>query len=237
MAAPTDTYELLKYNMVHAHDTFKLGYDTILSHLESPPHDDLKNFLGYCEAWALSIESHHTSEEEVVFPFLNQKMDFSGEKAQHEIIHANLDRLLALIIDAKADPSKFDAAALKDLMAEFREPLYTHLDEEVEHISASNLKEAQFEEHDVKTMVEKLEAYAKSHGDPFLLVPFMRRSVLAISELNGVPMFLPTVTLLQQSKTPGPQCLGFFASLSFRLSLRRSTLGTLMSYLDAGTPI
>ncbi|KAG6847786.1 hypothetical protein H0H93_006002 [Arthromyces matolae] len=175
MVAPTDTYELLHYNMVHAHNTFKLGYDTILSNLESPPQDDLKNFLGYCEAWALAIESHHTSEEEVVFPFLNQKMDFSGEKAQHEVIHANLDKLLAVIVGAKTDPTKFDAASLKALMDEFKEPLYTHLDDELEHISAQNLKDAQFEEPAVKALNQRLEAYAKSHGDPFLLVPFMRR--------------------------------------------------------------
>ncbi|KAG5731283.1 hypothetical protein E4T56_gene6521 [Termitomyces sp. T112] len=160
--------------MIHAHDTFKLGYDTIVSHLDSPPKDDLKNFLGYCEAWALSIELHHTSEEDIVFPFLNQKMNFSEEKAQHELIHANLDRILSLIVAAKADPTKFDSCALRDIMNDFKETLYTHLDEEVKHISASNLKTAQFEERDVKAMVERLETYAKSHGDPFLLVPFMR---------------------------------------------------------------
>ncbi|KAG5643504.1 hypothetical protein DXG03_000745 [Asterophora parasitica] len=166
MATPQDSYELLKYNMVHAHNTFKLGYKTILSHLESPPKNDLKNFLGYCEAWAVSIEAHHESEvsetrspapqtsntavqEEIVFPFLNEKLDFSGEAKQHEAIHGNLDRILA----------------------------FTHLDEEVEHISASNLRNAQFAERDILTMIGKLESHAKSHGDPFLLVPFMRRSV------------------------------------------------------------
>ncbi|KAH0591376.1 hypothetical protein H2248_001454 [Termitomyces sp. 'cryptogamus'] len=168
------TYALLQYNMIHAHDTFKLEYDTIVSHLDSLPKDDLRNFLGYCEAWALSIELHHTSEEDIVFPFLNQKMNFSEEKAQHELIHANLDRILSLIVAAKADPTKFDSCALRDIMNDFKETLYTHLDEEVKHISASNLKTAQFEERDVKAMVERLETYAKSHGDPFLLVPFMR---------------------------------------------------------------
>ncbi|KAG6877353.1 hypothetical protein C0993_008314 [Termitomyces sp. T159_Od127] len=126
MVAPTDTYALLQYNMIHAHDTFKLGYDTILSHLDSPPKDDLKNFLGYCEAWASSIESHHTSEEEVVFPFINQKMDFSGEKAQHELIHTNLDKILSWIFAAKDDPTKFDATVLKNMMNEFKEPLVGH---------------------------------------------------------------------------------------------------------------
>lgn len=82
MAAPTDPYELLQYNMIHgmhyaphlipngadivifsaAHNTFKLGYDIILTHLADPPTADMRNFLGYCEAWARGIESHHSSE-------------------------------------------------------------------------------------------------------------------------------------------------------------------------------
>ncbi|KAG6856818.1 hypothetical protein H0H87_000290 [Tephrocybe sp. NHM501043] len=192
-----------------AHQTFKLGYDTILSHLDSPPEDDLKNFLGYCEAWALAIESHHQSEEEIVFPFLSQKMDFSGEKAQHEIIHANLDTLLATIVAAKDNPTTFDATVLKNLMVTLREPLYTHLDEEVMHISASNLKQAQFEEQHLKDMNDRLEAYAKSHGDPFLLVPFMRSHTPAALKEIWPPMpwvirkvVIPYVLALKHSGHP-----------------------------------
>lgn len=65
-------------------------------------------------------------QEEVVFPFLNQKMDFSGEKAQHELIHTNLDKILSWILAARVDPTKFDAIALKNMMDEFKEPLVGH---------------------------------------------------------------------------------------------------------------
>jgi len=51
---------------ITAHETFKRGYDIILTHLQEPPNDDLKNFLGYCEAWAVSIEGHHDSEVSLV---------------------------------------------------------------------------------------------------------------------------------------------------------------------------
>jgi hypothetical protein len=57
---------LLLFSQPHisftAHQTFKRGYDIILSHLKNPPSEDLQNFLGYCEAWAVSIEGHHDSE-------------------------------------------------------------------------------------------------------------------------------------------------------------------------------
>lgn len=51
------------------------------------------------------------------------------------------------------------------------------MDDEVEHISADNLRAAGFNESELLQLEEDLTAYAKSHGDPFLLVPFMRRSV------------------------------------------------------------
>lgn len=138
--------ELLHWNMVHAHKTFKAGFDSILGHLANPPTHDLTNFLGYCEAWAQSIGCHHDSEgalcltpvflsdrtantfpEEVVFPFLNRKLDFSGEVEEHKAIHAKLDEILAYIAEVRADPTKFDAAKLKASMDDFRTPLVCEL--------------------------------------------------------------------------------------------------------------
>jgi hypothetical protein len=130
----------LQYNMIQMHTLLKLGYQNIMKHLDNPPHDDLDNFLGYCEAWAATIDNHHDSEgvhsqpimleyqlkrivEQLVFPFLNQKLDFSHEKAQHAVIHAGLDALAADLRAAKADTSKFDPDALKASMIALREPL------------------------------------------------------------------------------------------------------------------
>ncbi|KAF9457829.1 hypothetical protein BDZ94DRAFT_1336895 [Collybia nuda] len=162
MAAPTDPYALLHFNTIYAHQTYKYGYDTILSHLKSPPLDDLQNFLGYCEAWAMAIEVHHDSE-----------MDFSGEIEQHKVIHDTLDKILATIYDARTDLSKFDATKMNALMLEFKGPLFAHLDEEVEHVYASKLKEANFAEKDVLAMIADLDKHAKGTGDPFKIAPFI----------------------------------------------------------------
>ena len=159
MTAPADPYELFQYHMIHgvllvknwsrrssltwktAHATFKLGYEVILPLLDKPPTNDLQNFLGYCEAWANAIASHHDSEaslvtlfmigseywcmswqDEILFPFLNVKMDFSGEAA-HKILHESLDKLLSMIHDARADPSKFDPGKMSSFMMDLKEPL------------------------------------------------------------------------------------------------------------------
>ncbi|KAJ7758202.1 hypothetical protein DFH07DRAFT_741888 [Mycena maculata] len=172
MAPQRSAEEMLQYNMIHAHNTFKFGYDIILTQLDNPPTDDLKNFLGYCEAWVDSIEGHHQAEEEVVFPFLNRKMNFSAEQEQHKFIHSTLDVLNGKLRAAKADPSKFNAAELKQTLTDFREPLYNHLDEEVAHIAPEDMKV--FDAKELLDLNASLDKHAKSHGDPFLLVPFMR---------------------------------------------------------------
>ncbi|EIN08723.1 hypothetical protein PUNSTDRAFT_102186 [Punctularia strigosozonata HHB-11173 SS5] len=172
MASKQPVEEMLQYNMIHAHNTFKFGYDIIVSHLDNPPLDDLKNFIGYCQAWVDSIEGHHDAEEEVVFPFLNRKLDFSQEQEQHKLIHSSLQTLTEKLTAAKADPSKFDAAELKAIVTGFKDPLYQHLDEEVAHLAPENMKD--FDQKELLDLNLALDKHAKSHGDPFLLVPFMR---------------------------------------------------------------
>ncbi|KAI0763150.1 hypothetical protein BC629DRAFT_1294189 [Irpex lacteus] len=157
-----------------AHSTFKLGYDKIIEVLADPPMNDLSNFLGYCSVWAASIMEHHDSEELIVFPFLNQEMDFSGEAAEHKVIHDILEELIASINAAKEDHSKFKPAEMKELMEKFREPLFHHLDAEVTHISAENLKAAGIDEAELAAMQKKLGEHAVGTSDPWTVVPFMR---------------------------------------------------------------
>jgi len=156
--------------------------------------NDLQNFAGYCEAWAFSIEAHHNSEvrkiflilvpsdkfkfkEEVVFPFLNTKMDFSGEAEAHKVIHAALDEITTFVKEVKADISTFNPDTLREKMKKIRDPLFNHLDEEVEHIAGPNLKEAGFTEAELTKLIAELMTYAKNHGNPFLVLPFMNSHI------------------------------------------------------------
>jgi hypothetical protein len=68
-------------------------------------------------------EGGSRTSEKLVFPFLNQKLDFSQEVEQHKIIHGWLDAVIDFIRAAEADQSKFDATKLKRLMDALRDPL------------------------------------------------------------------------------------------------------------------
>ena len=87
-----------------------------------------------------------------MFPFLNRKMDFHKEADEHKVIHDTIEAILAFLTAAKADHSKFDAAHFKQMLTEFREPLYAHLDEEVEHLDAKNMTVFDKKELEEKTV-------------------------------------------------------------------------------------
>lgn len=40
---------------------------------------------------------------------------------------------------------------------------------------ADKIKDAGFSERDLLAMIADMESHAKSHGDPFIIVPYMRR--------------------------------------------------------------
>ncbi|CAL1714138.1 unnamed protein product [Somion occarium] len=172
---PRDTYDTLQWTMIHAHEGIKTGFDNILHLLENVPHDDLQNFLGYCLAWAQLFKEHHDGEEAVVFPFLNQKLDFSKEIEQHKGIHAALATIIATIQLAQAQPARFDAEELKSQLISLRDPMIQHLDDEVADLDPENLKV--FSEDGIKKMLADMIAWSKYNGSPFLTLPFMRAHV------------------------------------------------------------
>ncbi|KAJ6632231.1 hypothetical protein B0H10DRAFT_2159604 [Mycena sp. CBHHK59/15] len=172
MAYPSDPYQKLQYHMDNTHNTYKLGYETILPHLDNPPLDDLDNFLGYCRAWATSIVEHHDSEEEVLFPFLNQKLDFSTEITQHVVVADGLEAIIKYIDESRSEPSKFEGSTLKELMQKLHDPLWEHLDQEVADLSPTALRV--FTPEELAQAAKNLMVYIRAHSDAFITLPFMR---------------------------------------------------------------
>lgn len=50
-------------------------------------------------------------------------MDFAPEKEAHEVIHKGLSDLEAILLEAKADPSKFSPDKIKELLARMKDTL------------------------------------------------------------------------------------------------------------------
>ncbi|KAI0032507.1 hypothetical protein K488DRAFT_49746, partial [Vararia minispora EC-137] len=142
-----------------AHEGFKAAFENIEKHLENPPKGDMANFIGFCESFVAIIEHHHNTEEETLFPELNTKMDFHGEQEQHKAIHDFLHSFADILTKAKPNPQSLDIAAIKQLMAGAKQNLYTHLDQEVDHITGENIRAAGFTDKEVQDMLKRMDEF------------------------------------------------------------------------------
>ncbi|KAF7986599.1 hypothetical protein HWV62_26378 [Athelia sp. TMB] len=168
-----DPYNRLQFNTYHIHTVLKLSLENILIHLQKPPTDDLANFLGFCKVWADVLEGHHDTEEMILFPFLATKLDMSSEIEQHKVIHDALMKFNSYVIVAQADTAKFDALKMQQALVALKDPLFEHLDEEVEHLTPENLHV--FTATELNAIWDKLEHHAHTRGDPWLELPFILR--------------------------------------------------------------
>ncbi|KAH7100352.1 hypothetical protein BKA62DRAFT_771619 [Auriculariales sp. MPI-PUGE-AT-0066] len=165
-------FDKMQWMMERAHNVFKLGHESILKHLEEPDklQQDLPNFLGYCGCWAGDILVHHDTEEMVLFPFFSPRLDMSGEVDQHKVMHDHLDGILAYVNDPTT-PLTFDADTLRQKMTAIRDPLFHHLDSELEHIRRENM-ERNFSPQEIEDILHKLDTYAQAHANPWTELPF-----------------------------------------------------------------
>ncbi|KAK9321530.1 hypothetical protein V1517DRAFT_170889 [Lipomyces orientalis] len=169
---PTDPHELPQFVMQRLHFVFEAAFYSILKHLEQPPQTDLCNFLGYCEAWCTSLLAHHDTEEHIMFPYLQRKLDFAEEVEQHKKIHDALDAFVEQIRLAKKDSAAFDPARMMQILKDAEDNLMAHLHQEIDDLAPDRLKVFSGEELD--EMMKLSEKYAQKHTSPVVMLPLLR---------------------------------------------------------------
>ncbi|KAK9241683.1 hypothetical protein V1506DRAFT_550029 [Lipomyces tetrasporus] len=169
---PTDPHELPQFVMRRLHFAFETAFYNILKNLEKPPQTDLSNFLGYCEAWCITLLGHHETEETITFPYLQQKLDFAEEVEQHKKIHDALDAFLEQIRLAKKDSAAFDPARMTQILKDAEDNLMAHLHQEIEDLAPDRLKV--FSGEELAEMMKVSEKYAMKHSSPVVILPLIR---------------------------------------------------------------
>lgn len=103
-----------------------------------------KSYLNSVDQFRMHLTMHHDIEEAHVFPKLAERMPEFREnerhKTSHKLIHDGLDRVEAAVKAFKKDPTKYKPETMREALDSFREPLYTHLAEEVRDLSAENMR-------------------------------------------------------------------------------------------------
>jgi len=104
----------------------------------------LTEFLDSVDQFRNHLTLHHDIEEAHVFPLLAKRMAVFREnerhKNSHKLIHDGLDKLEAIVHEFRLSPSSYSPTRMREALDSFREPLYTHLAEEVRDLSAENMR-------------------------------------------------------------------------------------------------
>nr|ANM86612.1 hypothetical protein [Cladonia uncialis subsp. uncialis]AUW30808.1 hypothetical protein [Cladonia uncialis subsp. uncialis] len=118
-------------HMALVHNVFIRGYNSIYQQAPHIRPADYRDFVGYCLAWHEMVQGHHDSEEEVLFPGIEEatgvKGIMDGEKAEHASLHAGLSSLATYLRACTAQPGSFESSALLAIMDTLAPALATHL--------------------------------------------------------------------------------------------------------------
>lgn len=74
-------------HMALVHNVLIHGYNSIWLQAPRIKYADVPDFIGYCLSWYETVKGHHDSEEEVLFPLIEEATGVQGimddDKAEH----------------------------------------------------------------------------------------------------------------------------------------------------------
>ena len=143
----SEVFGQMARTMSYFHDHFKATWRTLYAACENnqrPANMSIRQFLNIASDFIQHLEMHHRIEEVRIFPLLAQRMPaFKREEQlldQHKQIHLGLDELDGYLAPCKNGQREFRLTELKAILDKFGKVLWQHLDEEVENLSAENMK-------------------------------------------------------------------------------------------------
>lgn len=162
----SDTYARMGTTMEWFHNSFRSTWKVLYGACSSgkrPANMSIRQFLNTGTEFAHHLTMHHTIgtptspvfaiwsillmkvvEEQHIFPVLAQKMPaFKKELellTQHKQIHIGLEKFETYIDDCKAGKRDMRMDELKEIMDSFGTVLWAHLQDEVDQLSADNMR-------------------------------------------------------------------------------------------------
>ncbi|KAI1179386.1 hemerythrin HHE cation binding domain-containing protein [Nemania sp. FL0916] len=97
-------------------------------------------FLRFCELWHQVVEHHHRTEEEILFPMLEEMTgdrDVMAENAkQHDAFQGGLTVFVGYVRECLSGERKYDSEELVLVLDEFAPILWQHLSDEIPSLVA-----------------------------------------------------------------------------------------------------
>ncbi|KIM22282.1 hypothetical protein M408DRAFT_28831 [Serendipita vermifera MAFF 305830] len=205
--APTDPFDFQIWSMSGGHLLILEILANIYSQLDTIPPAEEQNFALFCLFGMQFIEHHHHLEETVIFPMMEPEFTtnvlaehatFSG--ALHE-----LDKYLKSVLAVKQGAKNgqvipivgqakvpFSASTIKRYMETMIDPLFTHLEHELEWLAPENIRASGLSKARLDQINAKAEEHIQNEMDISLLV-FGTRHVRPESYFPPLPWFLAKI--------------------------------------------
>jgi len=160
--------------MALVHNVMFRGLNAI--YLQAPnvkKKEDVQDLLNFCDAFSAVLRAHHTTEETVYFPLLEEQASTKGvmEKnhAEHELFLPGLLKFDLYVAGVREGKEEYDGATLRGLIDEFGPSLESHLRAEIELL----LELGRDEKIDWGWTGKAMAAHSKKTADRIKEVPFI----------------------------------------------------------------
>jgi len=164
--------------IAYSHNCLLRGLNATVLQAPHVPHkgrpgysdQDVKDLLFFVESWVKTVEHHHDTEEEVMFPEIEKMTGdpelLSGPLHQHKEFQERLFKLGVYVTERQTKPHEYKWAEMKAIIESFAPALTKHLYEEIDVILSLD----RFDSTGLRKCFNVAEAAAKANGKIALLV-------------------------------------------------------------------
>ncbi|TVY87455.1 hypothetical protein LAWI1_G004210 [Lachnellula willkommii] len=131
----TDPYMEAASTMCVVHNVLLRGLNSIYIQGPNIQPADYTDFIGYSLCWYSVVHEHHTSEEDLFFPGIEEAVGekglLDGNVEEHRSFQSGLDEFYNYLSSLSGKESSFNAAHLNNIIASFAPALCAHLAAEI----------------------------------------------------------------------------------------------------------
>ncbi|KAF8902576.1 hypothetical protein CPB84DRAFT_1846226 [Gymnopilus junonius] len=138
--------------LILMHNVVIRGLNSIWLNAPLVLRSDTKSFIGYGLACTSLIRAHHKTQEQVIFPRFQEKIDMRMNVVQHLTFETQLKNLEAYLQNVLEGNESYDCERLLGLRAALGGTLVQHLHDEVRVLQSPFFSKAEINEREVSTV-------------------------------------------------------------------------------------
>ncbi|QRV98276.1 Hemerythrin HHE cation binding domain [Ceratobasidium sp. AG-Ba] len=150
-------------------DEFKARYGLKRVRKDLEKNFALRAVIQYCSTVVELIHEHHATEEDVVFPALEEKMgkgSMESNVTQHEDFMPKFDQWTELVKSILAGKAEYEADGFIRLMREGTDMLIVHLRDEIPTLDSNKLRE-HFTVSELEALEKRIEKKVQEQASPW----------------------------------------------------------------------